>query len=43
MFELPARAAQAVLPATAAGAYAAESLSAATRRAYRADWADWTA
>ena len=40
MSELPARAAPAALPATEAAAYAAESLSAATRRAYPADWAN---
>src|SRR4051812_41374439 len=43
MSDLPARAAPATVPATQAAAYAAESLSAATRRAYRADWSDWTA
>src|SRR5215213_2852763 len=42
MSELPARAIPAIVPITEAAAYAAESLSAATRRAYRADWADWT-
>ena len=42
MSELPARAAQAPVAVAEAAAYAAESLSAATRRAYRADWADWT-
>jgi integrase len=44
MSDLPARAIPAPLPtATEAARYAAESLSAATRRAYRADWADFAA
>lgn len=44
MSDLPARATPPALPtATEAARYAAESLSPATRRAYRADWADFSA